>query len=576
MLLVVDMHQATHLQKIVPELRRLLEPGVIGFINWFEVVEVSCSNGCEYLNVFSIYVAIEGTPPEGCKEIDFLNERNDRSVEGIKDHSFGVARRYVATEDLLRAAENFNEDGRWKAHTTPLSHGSLKASAPAFYAADGTHSIPLNRLLKNNFWNGSYVIELSDATKTGLDFLISNHNAIRALGVWVKKFVPIDIASVSDRLGNIIIQLPITSVAASFNGTKENCISLTVAWHPDVSHRPIHGTIELNFDGAIVAYGQKELSEGKNILVSDTTNRLFKGCVWDAEKNVILAAQAPTVFIGGVSGSSISIGGEHARVFFEKDSTGSVIRREISLLSQVRSGGVQRASSRPNGVWTERRISDSEIHKLVRSKYFVQYGGAIVSVAEHERALSDLRELVNKHGEHAVYLWDPYLSSSDVLAVLFHCIHVESELRALTSSKAYERHDQVDDHNRESILQKILNKLGCRGKRASAKNATKRENWIKQQAELLTDSIEGSPNINLEFRISFGPRGWPFHDRFLIFPRKDGVSPMVWSIGASVNHLGTNHAIIQQVAHPQPVLDAFEDLWARIDVKEHSVWNSPQ
>ncbi|MNN05179.1 hypothetical protein D3C81_1179320 [compost metagenome] len=103
---------------------------------------------------------------------------------------------------------------------------------------------------------------------------------------------------------------------------------------------------------------------------------------------------------------------------------------------------------------------------------------------------------------------------------------------------------------------------------------TTRERWVNAQNSLLSDSIDGPAHIKLEFRISFGPKGWPFHDRFLMFPKKNGTSPEAWSLGASVNHLGATHAIVQKVAHPQPVIDAFEDLWARIDSEDHLVWKS--
>lgn len=180
--------------------------------------------------------------------------------------------------------------------------------------------------------------------------------------------------------------------------------------------------------------------------------------------------------------------------------------------------------------------------------------------------MADIRDLMDMHGEDAIYLWDPYLSSSDILCTLIHCQHAGSELRALTSSKAIERNDQV-----ESSRQEPSDNLD---EESGEFDMTSRERWVNAQNSLLSGSIEEPAHIRLEFRISFGPKGWPFHDRFLIFPKKNGNSSEVWSLGASVNHLGATHAIVQKVAHPQPVVDAFEDLWARIDSAEHLVWIS--
>lgn len=551
----------------LPELERLLSPGLIGRYSWFEVIEISASfDGKDFLNIFSIYVALDGLPPDEHKQVRFINGK-DRKVNGVVNCSFGIARRHVTSEVLLKAAEHFDAQGKWQTGDTPLSHGQLAACAPAFYAPNGTQAVPLNRVLKNNFWNGSYIVELADASKAALKFLTQDQKAITALGAWVRKFLPIDIASVADRVGNIIIQLPVQSLSTSFHGTHQNEIGITIAWHPTVSPRRINGTIELNFDEAVVSYGQKELQEGVNLIASDSTNRPFRGFVWDMEKRALLAAYPSTIFIGGGGVSSMSSMGGLNRIFYETDSDGNHVRREVSLWSPERTWPTPGNSmQRPNGKWTDRRISDTEIQNLVKSKHFIQYGGVVRGGSEHARALADIRELLNAHGKHAAYLWDPYLSSTDVLATLLHSSYSDSDLRALTSTKAFERSDEGVPTSEEHIQPEAQH--------SNTTTSTRRQLWIKEQGDLLSQSIEGSPNMKLEFRVSFGPKGWPFHDRFLIFPQKGDETPKVWSLGASVNQLGTTHAIVQQVAHPQPVLDVFEELWARIETEEHLIWKS--
>ncbi|CAO3941662.1 VPA1262 family N-terminal domain-containing protein [Achromobacter mucicolens] len=551
-------------RRAFPDIARLLEPGLIGNYEWFEVIEVSCSKDTKFLNVFSVYVAIDGSPPRAQASSPFLNG-NDRKVPGINDYSFGVSRRYLTAVDFLDAINRFDDTGELKTSTSPLPHGTIRVSAPAFYAPDGTQTVPLNRVLKNNFWNGSHVIELADSEKEGLQFLLADVKAIAALGVWVRKFITIDIASVADRLGNIIIQFPVTSIAAKFSGARDDSIAITLAWHPNVAHRRVTGCVELSFDEAIVAYGQQQLAEGDNSIVADTTNRPFRGFIWDMEKNILLAAYPPTVFMGEIRGALSSVG-SLKRIFYEPDGAGSQVRRELTLRSVEHEWSSGAKSLRPNGAWTERRISDTEIQRLVKLKHFVQYGGSVRGEAEHQRAMADIRDLMDMHGEDAIYLWDPYLSSSDILCTLIHCQHAGSELRALTSSKAIERNDQV-----ESSRQEPSDNLD---EESGEFDMTSRERWVNAQNSLLSGSIEEPAHIRLEFRISFGPKGWPFHDRFLIFPKKNGNSSEVWSLGASVNHLGATHAIVQKVAHPQPVVDAFEDLWARIDSAEHLVWIS--
>ena len=50
----------------------------------------------------------------------------------------------------------------------PLHTGDLISAPPQFVPPDFGTPVPWNRVLKNNFWNGSYVFEWADAEKTAL------------------------------------------------------------------------------------------------------------------------------------------------------------------------------------------------------------------------------------------------------------------------------------------------------------------------------------------------------------------------------------------------------------------------
>lgn len=564
------LHTVNKSLAIQPELKRLLEPGVLGSYEWFELLEIGCSDGRDFLNVFSICVAVEGTPTVAQASGAFLNGP-DRKVPGIANRMFGIRRKYIRIEALFSASERFDDDGKWQPHDEPLSHGTLEASAPAFYAPDGTHPVPLNRLLKNNFWNGSHVIELADATKASLTFPSGNPQAIEALGVWTRQFIPIDIASVAGRIGNVLIQIPVTSIVTDFLRLPPDFIGVTVAWHPDVAPRNISGSVEVYFDETVVAYGQQQLKEGDNPIVRDTTNRPFRGLVWDTEKNLLLAANPVTVFVSQIHISGSVNDPSFARVFHEPQKDAAPIRNTIPLERPDRTSMVGSAPSRPNGTWTERRISDTEIQALVKSKQFIQYGGTTRRESEHRRALEDIRWLLNMHGRHAVYVWDPYLSSGDILATLFHSKHPDSKLRALTSARALRIHTKEEQIPHDASEGRRVESARATG---GEDDVSARARWMAEQCQALSDSLEGPAHIRLEFRMSFGPRGWGFHDRFLIFPQAHDTAPRVWSLGSSINQLGASHAIVQQVAHPQPVLDAFEELWSAIGFDEHLIWAS--
>ena len=79
--------------------------------------------------------------------------------------------------------------------------------------------------------------------------------------------------------------------------------------------------------------------------------------------------------------------------------------------------------------------------------------------------------------------------------------------------------------------------------------------------------------LRLEYRTRYGPQGWEFHDRFLIFPAAaDG--PQAWSLGTSINSLGLAHHILQRVSNGALIAAAFDELWAALDQPQHLVWKS--
>jgi len=194
--------------------------------------------------------------------------------------------------------------------------------------------------------------------------------------------------------------------------------------------------------------------------------------------------------------------------------------------------------------------------QLVAFKRFLQYGiGRAARDVEHRRALEDLRHLIKALDAGAIYLWDPYLSVNDILNTLAFCENTGTELRGLTSSKTSKLGPTEDDD----------------GDGTDPVMTSHREAWIKKQQDQLNSAFTGPSYMKLEFRMSWGIQG-SFHDRFLIFPGLGRHRTRAWSLGASINHIGSEHCIVQEVAYPEPVLDAFLVFWNQSSKAEHLVW----
>ena len=94
--------------------------------------------------------------------------------------------------------------------------GDLISAPPQFVPPDFGAPVPWNRVLKNNFWNGSHVFEWADAEKAALRPLFDDPRRLQELSEKVRAYAPLGLASFSDRLGSIVIQLPVTILIAKF------------------------------------------------------------------------------------------------------------------------------------------------------------------------------------------------------------------------------------------------------------------------------------------------------------------------------------------------------------------------
>lgn len=150
--------------------------------------------------------------------------------------------------------------------------------------------------------------------------------------------------------------------------------------------------------------------------------------------------------------------------------------------------------------------------------------------------MKDLQKLISENGANGVYLWDPYLTADEIFKTLYYSETLNVPLRAITSKKA--------------------------GKINEIKKGFK----IKKQYGL---------NLNLEVRMQHGTYGYPFHDRFLIFPSNNIYKePKVYSLGTSVNSFGKKHHILQLIPYPELIIEAFDDLWNQLNHHECIIYKT--
>lgn len=525
---------------------KLLTPNIIGFYNQFEVITVFAlpkhENNKQPFNVLTVVVAQEEPTEESQQEI-FLTPK-PLNIQGVKNISFGVIKYSLRLEETKKLLMNLVLNNVWTANKKNLSFSSNLELVPRrFVPSDATQSVPLNNILKNNFWSGSHVFEWFDTTKEMLKFLLDQPDLLQKLSEGIQRYIPIKIASVSDRLGNLIVQLPVSIAITDVRHTKKSHdLILKIAWHPKAS------------------------PEGKNLIFScvrleDRTCHDFYSCrvetnevtipmmhargthryyLWDDDTKILLAASAKSSFIYEFSINSGII--EHEpRCFFIKNSqqVKELVRVEIVSNDSFNVNPDGNNCSMESRTWTEQRLYQHEKTDLLNQKKLIQY-----EWNQSNKAYTDLRKLIQQHGQESVYLWDPYLAPQDILKTLFYCSHANSILKAIT---ALEFSPNADKQTKIDLM--------------------------RNYGQELEDSCENKFGLKLEFRAKFDQYGWSFHDRFLIFP-KTRTGPRAWSLGTSVNSLGNAHHIFQEVSDGRLIADAFENLWNALDHQECLVWKS--
>lgn len=518
------------------ELSQLLTPGTLGFYTHVECTELFASRPDHdgIINIFTLLIGEEQPdldPSPAC----FLTPKPIR-IKSLNGWSFGLRRYTVLVDTLIPALATLEAGEGWRLSGDELGVGKLSPMPSQFVPPDNGAPVPWNKLLKNNFWTGSHLLEWADHDKEALMPFFADPRRLQELSMQVEKHIPLQLATMSDRLGNLTVQLPVTVLMAKFQQLQDGNFQVEHAWHPKATPCPLMAVCELEHDNILTGFAAARLQEKTTSLPMRAGRGLYRGFIWAEQTNTLLVASGPGAFISTISFNMSSVDHE-PRIFSVKNPDGISDVRRVGMIAFSTHSLIGDPQPDDNGGWTAKRMYTEQANKLAADRRFVQYlptqGDG---TAGRRKALDDLRALIVAYGENGAWIWDPYLSANDLLETLFHCPYHGADLRGLTTSQA----------GPSDKIRRILDEC--------------QSNWR---------------GLKLELRVQKGTAGWDFHDRFLIFPSGPGGA-MAWSLGTSVNSVGTTHHILQKVDNAQLVVDAFTDLWEILGGKDHLVWKRPQ
>jgi hypothetical protein len=366
----------------------------------------------------------------------------------------------------------------------------------------------------------------------------------------VSALLPMTFAGLADLLGDVLIQVPVTILAPAIAEPRgKNLFQVNIAWRRGATPRDLRIAGRTRRDELLTGAAVVDRFQSEASLLISGERQPVETEIWDADAGILMGATAATTILTNVH-LAMHIIQHEPRIFTAPDIQGQPALERIGLTVTQLSVVGENASQDAN-FWLTRRQYLEEKCRLETTRDFVQYRPNPGSLNERARALADIRFLINAHGHQGVDLWDPYLTAKDLFRTLFWCSHSGAPMRGLT-----------DGRDPPSSTQP-----GASATSAPAPSFGDRQKFV------LNRDCGNRQGLRLEYRTRRGPKGWGFHDRFLIFPNRP-EGPLAWSLGTSVNSLGLAHHILQRVPNPALVASAFEDLWTALDEIQHVIWRS--
>lgn len=519
---------------VLQEYDKLVSCKSLGFYNCCEVTSIFLlkKDSKQTFNVFTIFVFEE--------RLSFQNENRYLTPKPISisdNYSIGIKRRLQNIDEIrpiIKTLCDCKNQNITDIGEGTLQIGMLEMVPKVFVQKNSTKEVLLNKVLKNNFKNGSYLIEFFDVEKNVRKML--DEKGVKKLTQKVFNSIPIDLFSVSDRIGNFIFQFPSVSTNITYTTDEKEML---MQYHVHIDERlgediSFQLQSELEYDNNIVGFGTAvchNVDTDVSFQVGDSSH-ICKTTLVDLNNQLILSRQ-DTTFVRQVHmGMQVGMQYGEQRLIYNNEGQ---VEDTVDMVS-VETICVDQPIIRKREDVISQRQYNRRVEELYTRREFRRYG----NISENGEAIRDIIELMNMGEGGKVYLWDPYLTVEDILHTWYYTNASNLPLRAITSGEiAYKRKMKVVD-------------------------------WIEQQRQWI-EKKSNHYGINVELRCQWNGHGYSFHDRFLMVLHSDRKA-RVWSLGTSVNSLGKKHHVIQSVEHPQMIVDTFEELWHGLGAEECLVW----
>lgn len=301
----------------------------------------------------------------------------------------------------------------------------FRFDAETFIRADATELFPVNKILSNNFYGGSYV--QSYATDTPLpDLLDLMPEGLPSVGLTqaLAELTDLDLNANPAQIGNFLIQfreLPLAIDISRHHAGEE--LVVKGAWRGDCQPKSMR--LIATFDGDVGLPVNVSGKSWTKTIKSFRDFREFRLDIQERKTGDLIYGVAQTGFINQIIfNMDMQSGGEPDRL---------LINGETENVLRV-SPGAPTVVGKPEQTQRLREQKAARAAELVRLEQrlaFLSYADGS-SPPNHVGAIKDVNKIIKRYGRGGAWLWDPYLSGDDVLKTLVRSIYSGSDLRALS------------------------------------------------------------------------------------------------------------------------------------------------
>ena len=397
----------------------------------------------------------------------------------------------------------------------------------------------------SNFMGNYYIFELI-SRKTVLEKILSPKIVLNIKDFLLSHKINYRLDKLFDRIGNIIVKMPIEVLLATPIKLGMYGIELQFSLQRPFEHNRYCLSVTQTHDGLILENG----------INTDFDCTIVKINPNQCKTTISITDQANslTLYYGSFDYSLFSNYGAQI--------TPPSLVAQIPEKRILHINGNDETIELPNiqmagPIYLFEEMSMASKRKIALDDEWFQKRGYLkaYSTQEHEKALHDIIDIVSNNlpwDLDELWVIDPYLKVEDLADTVLRARIKNIFIKALCDFSAI-------DGNPETKL-----------KQGNGHNFS---SFQSHESQLLHSILGDNTDIKIEYRSIRMGYGHSFHDRYIIMNYKLN-RVRVWALGSSINSIGKKHSILQIVNTPEIILSEFEQIWRETDRDECRIFSN--